>query len=203
MLESSLDIVKLLIGWGIYGFILLLPISLGVPIGGYLWLKSKFKHGACEGSVRHCVSEQNKIIMKESRLQIDTVKNQITESYKQDLDKWIESNPNKYSHEHVEQCKIMYGVIMDGSFLYMERKLDDMVSNNHWPKSSSKNFNKWANKVFENIWSETWKYFDNAFEAFLILTIDSRRARNKDGKEEMRQLFIELLLFSENVKLKY
>jgi len=192
-----------LVGWGIYGFLLLLPISLGIPVGAYIWLRSRFKFGACNGMYEHCVTTQSKIIMKEARNLVDTVRCGVTKAYSDEITKYAADNPGVYTKDEVEQHKIIIKVIVDSSFIILERKIDDSVKHNHWPKSGTNAWKHYTDSFFEFIWVDTWEYFNRAFDTFHLLINTERRVQQMMKYEDMKAIFIKFMLFAEDIKQKY
>lgn len=203
MFEAIPNTISHLVEWGIYGFLLLLPISLGIPIGGYIWVRSKFKQGACRGMYEHCVTTQSAIIMKEARTLVDTVRCGVTKAYADELTLYAAANPKVYTKDQVEQHKIIIKVIVDSSFIILERKIDDSVKNNHWPRSGTNAWNHYIDTFFEFIWVDTWEYFNRAFDTFHLLIGTERRVQQMMKYDDMKAVFVKFMLFAEDIKQKY
>jgi hypothetical protein len=203
MWEIIGNIIDKLIEWGIYGFFILLPMSLTAPMLSFIWLKSKYKRGACNGDINHCKAEQMEKAINEIEDQIDTVKNYIHETYCQDIEEHLKQSKKSYTEPYIQSCKDLYGVIVDASFVYMERKLIYKVRKNHIPKSGSKKFDQYIEKLFNLCWNETWAYFDKAYSSLFILTIENRREANLKGKPMMKEMFRALFITIEDYKKEY
>ena len=197
------EIADKLIGWGIYGFLVVLPLSLGAPVYAFIWVKSRFKRGACEGDLNHCNSWQMEKATTEIQDQVDTVKSYIHETYCKDVDDHLKESGMQYHESYIQACKDLYGTIVDASFVYMERKLISKVRKNHIPPSDSKKFDQYIEKLFSHCWNMTWDYFDKAYSSLFILTIESRREANLKGKPLMKEMFRALFITIEEYKKEY
>ena len=164
---------------------------LGVPLLlSAKYLRKLYKQAfKCKRPMPGCKLKDLHEIMKSVDRYIVEILVEVSNSYDDDLEELLKKSDQAYTVDYIESCKKMYRTVIEAAFSVGRQEFYRMFYENNLPKKNTSSYNKMVDDRFDYIYDLVWREFDSRYSSSLIITIENRRDRMKQGKERMKKEF--------------
>jgi hypothetical protein len=182
---------------GIWGFLLLLPFFFTIPVFVWYWLSLKLKNRPCHGG--KCYYLIMRIVMREVRSKIETIKNNIASHYAKSLTDYTYDNKIEISSMEIGRKVADIKILIDHSFVKSENFFREIFEQNHIPDLSTMEGEDFLEDRFNQFWGAVWDRYGAGYTSYFIIPYDLRLIENNKFKEVYKREFRELLVLWNNL----